>query len=216
MPRAGFLKIDAHAHTTLSDGKDSPEAMIEAYIAQNYDACCLTDHDVFNPELHTELQKKYPEILLIPGTEFTYDDPGAPGIAGGMKHILMLFINQMPKDVEDARRQAANIFVAHPITWPGAPRTFPRGVEGVESVNALYGVKGSWLGKLLMFFERLRWQRWRQIGCSDAHSVEQIGTVYTRLRAEKSLLGIRTALLSPSNRDRKIVIDWNRIRRLWQ
>ena len=197
----GYLKVDLHAHTTHSDGKNTPEEMIARYEELGFDAVAITDHDVLTKVTSDKL-------LVIPGTEFTY----AQG--GGLRHILMLFLSRMPKTIEDARAQAASIYVAHPITWPGAPRTFPSGVQGVESVNALYGVKGDWLGKLLMLFERLRWIRWRQIGCSDAHSVEQIGTVYTMLRAEKTLHSIRAALLSPSNRDRRIVIDWDKIRRL--
>ena len=207
-----MLKCDFHCHTTESDGRNTPEQMIQEYIDQGFDAVSLTDHDVLT---NGALQEKYEnKILVIPGTEFTYDDPGRPGIAGGMKHILMLFINQMPKSVEDARKQTANIYVAHPVTWPGSPRTFPKGIEGVESVNALYGVKGGWLGKLLMLIERRRWSKWRQIGCSDAHSVEQIGTVYTLLRAERTTAGIRAALLSSSNNDRRIMIDWKKIRKL--
>ncbi|GAA2907642.1 PHP domain-containing protein [Streptosporangium fragile] len=39
------MRIDLHAHSTASDGTDSPEALIEAAVTAGLDVVALTDHD---------------------------------------------------------------------------------------------------------------------------------------------------------------------------
>ncbi len=199
-----WLKCDFHSHSLNSDGRDTPEAMIAEYEQQGFDAVSITDNGIITRVASDKL-------LVILGTEFAYTE----GPRGGFQNLLMLFVTRMPITVTEAISRAANIYVAHPITWPGRPRTFPRGVEGVESVNAMYGVRSGLLGRLSVFLERWKWRKWRQIGCSNAHSVHEIGTVYTMIKAEKTNIGIRCALLEPAgSKNRKIVIDWKKIREL--
>ena len=40
-----YLKVDLHAHTTRSDGENTPEEMIARYEELGFDAVAITDHD---------------------------------------------------------------------------------------------------------------------------------------------------------------------------
>lgn len=47
LPEKGnFYKVNMHSHSTLSDGKLTPEEMKEAYKRRGYSAICFTDHEV--------------------------------------------------------------------------------------------------------------------------------------------------------------------------
>ena len=71
VPKDAIL-MDTHAHTLYSDGKMTTEQTVLWHIANGFKVMVLSDHNTTkgNPELK-ELQKKYPEILLIPGIEWT-------------------------------------------------------------------------------------------------------------------------------------------------
>ena len=42
-------KSNLHTHTTVSDGRYSPQEVIARYQQQGYDVLALTDHGKFNP-----------------------------------------------------------------------------------------------------------------------------------------------------------------------
>ena len=44
--RGRFYKVNLHCHTTISDGKMSPEEIKEWYKSHGYSAVCYTDHEV--------------------------------------------------------------------------------------------------------------------------------------------------------------------------
>ena len=71
LPEDGYY-IDLHSHTLASDGWMTPEQNIRWHIANGFDAFVLTDHNTGKNNKPTlELQEKYPEILIIPGYEWT-------------------------------------------------------------------------------------------------------------------------------------------------
>lgn len=45
-PKGNFYKVNMHCHTTISDGKQTPEEIKKAYQSLGYDAVCYTDHEV--------------------------------------------------------------------------------------------------------------------------------------------------------------------------
>ena len=54
LPEKGnFYKANLHCHTTVSDGKMTPEEIKEAYTSRGYSVVAFTDHDVLIP--HPEL-----------------------------------------------------------------------------------------------------------------------------------------------------------------
>jgi 3',5'-nucleoside bisphosphate phosphatase len=60
--------IDLHAHTTRSDGTDSPTQLVERAAAQGVDVLGLTDHDTFDG--WTEAVAALPPgLTLVPGVE---------------------------------------------------------------------------------------------------------------------------------------------------
>ncbi len=71
------LYCDFHTHSTRSDGELSRAEVIELAIENNIGALAITDHNIPFDDLD-ELQKKYPEIRLINGSEVStyYDVPG--------------------------------------------------------------------------------------------------------------------------------------------
>ncbi|MCY3414436.1 MAG: CehA/McbA family metallohydrolase [Candidatus Heimdallarchaeota archaeon] len=70
-PENSFL-LDTHSHTTASDGWMTPEQLIKWEMANGFNAFVLTDHNTgINNNTILSLQEKYPEILIIPGYEWT-------------------------------------------------------------------------------------------------------------------------------------------------
>ena len=64
--------IDLHSHTIASDGWMTAEQNIMWHKANGFNAYALTDHNTGkNNEAMLALQAKYPDILLIPGYEWT-------------------------------------------------------------------------------------------------------------------------------------------------
>jgi len=177
-----WLKADFHCHTTESDGELSPDELILEYEKQGFDVLAISDHDKLT-------MARSDKLLLIPATEFTYEKTTATAY----RHILMFFLETMPSDVEDALRQNSLLYVAHPMTWRNSPDTFPDGIAGVEAVNGEYMERA---GSLITAMQANRWKDWRRIYNSDAHQKEDIGQVFTLIQAEKSLDGIRHALLA--------------------
>ena len=52
LPRNGkFYKANMHAHTTVSDGRLSPEEMKRAFMERGYSIVAFTDHEVMVPHL---------------------------------------------------------------------------------------------------------------------------------------------------------------------
>lgn len=53
LPREGtFYKANLHCHTTMSDGKLSPEEIKDVYLAQGYAIVAYTDHNILMPQSH--------------------------------------------------------------------------------------------------------------------------------------------------------------------
>ena len=69
----GIGKIDLHMHTTVSDGTDTPEKIIDAVRAAGISCFAVTDHDSFKSA--TIIPKLIGEDLnFIPGIEFSCKD----------------------------------------------------------------------------------------------------------------------------------------------
>lgn len=64
------MKIDLHSHTTASDGRLTPHALIERAIEKGVDVLSITDHDTVAAYQQLGDLNDYP-IRLIPGIEFS-------------------------------------------------------------------------------------------------------------------------------------------------
>ncbi|WP_375750200.1 PHP domain-containing protein [Vibrio sp. HN007] len=67
------MKIDLHSHTTASDGKFAPQALIERACEFNIQVLAITDHDTVDGlnEAHRYIEENQLEIQLIDGIEFS-------------------------------------------------------------------------------------------------------------------------------------------------
>lgn len=81
LPEKGtFYKANLHTHTTVTDGKFSPEEIKEIYKAHGYSIVAYTDHDMFVP--HHELTDD--SFLALSGFEVGINEKNSyPGIPGG-------------------------------------------------------------------------------------------------------------------------------------
>lgn len=69
-----FYKANLHCHTTVSDGKWSPERVREEYMAKGYSVVAFTDHDVLIP--HGDLRCE--GFLPLNGFEVEINEEGGP------------------------------------------------------------------------------------------------------------------------------------------
>jgi len=90
-------QVDLHIHSTASDGKFSPEAIVGKAAGLGLKVIALTDHDTVDgipPAL--EAVKAFPELKLIPGVEISTD------LADGEAHVLGYFIDYTSRELESA------------------------------------------------------------------------------------------------------------------
>lgn len=74
---SSFYKANLHGHSTVSDGKLSPEEIKAAYMEKGYSIIAYTDHDVMIP--HPELADE--KFLPLTGYEIEINDQTAEGKA---------------------------------------------------------------------------------------------------------------------------------------
>ena len=82
--RPRWLKCALHAHTTLSDGVLSPDALKDVYAAQGYDVLAITDHDVDGAG------GRYGDMLILPGNEVTQSDHHMVRLGTGADQVRIL------------------------------------------------------------------------------------------------------------------------------
>ncbi len=76
------LKLGLHIHTTVSDGKLSPQEVARIYRNAGYDAIAITDHWKWNPSGEIE------GLRIISGAE--YNIGGQDSAASGVFHLVAL------------------------------------------------------------------------------------------------------------------------------
>ena len=82
------MKADLHLHTTASDGRLSPEEMVELAASIGLDVIAITDHDTIDGVASAlEAGIAYPALTIIPGVEISTDVPH------GEVHVLGYFID---------------------------------------------------------------------------------------------------------------------------
>ncbi|MGI6743476.1 MAG: PHP domain-containing protein [Eubacteriales bacterium] len=89
----GFVwyKGNIHTHTTRSDGRFDPGAVIDVYACKGYDFLVLTDHWRQSPDNESK------KLLTVPGIELDY----SPNVLDGIFHIVGV---GMDKEVNTSKR----------------------------------------------------------------------------------------------------------------
>ncbi len=83
------MKVDLHSHSTVSDGLDSPAALVGRMAEAGVAVLALTDHDTLQglPEARAEAARR--GIELIAGAEISAEWGGQDDV-----HILALFVDE--------------------------------------------------------------------------------------------------------------------------
>lgn len=94
------MKYDLHLHTTASDGRLNPAALVELARARGLEIIAVTDHDsVGGISEALEEAGRGARITVIPGVEINTDLPS------GELHILGYFIEYRDADLAQALRK---------------------------------------------------------------------------------------------------------------
>lgn len=89
------MAVDLHAHSTASDGSDSPTELIELALTKGLSAVALTDHDTQEGLAEARRAAAAADLELIPGTELSLNFDG-----GGM-HLVVLWLEPGPGPLQD-------------------------------------------------------------------------------------------------------------------
>ena len=97
------LKGDLHMHSTFSDGRTSPLAMVMACLDAGMDFLSVTDHDAQEGSLDAikKVKKNNIDILVLPGEEISVGGKKDMSVAQGNGHILCINAN---RSIEDQRK----------------------------------------------------------------------------------------------------------------
>jgi len=136
-----FYKGNTHAHTTLSDGRCTPEAVKKLFSENGYDFLVISDH------WHTVPVERYEDMLVIPGMEFDYMFPTQalhvvgvfPNAQAAQGFQRGLMDHQTLIDTINARGGAA--IVAHPA-WSLNTVEFLKGLKGVCAAEVYNSFSG--------------------------------------------------------------------------
>jgi len=91
------VKYDLHLHTTASDGRLNPGALVNLARARGLEVMAITDHDsVGGISEALEEAGREPKIVVIPGVEINTD------LATGELHVLGYFIDYTDADLRRA------------------------------------------------------------------------------------------------------------------
>lgn len=138
-----WFKGNVHAHTTVSDGRVTPQQQAADYLDAGYDFLALTDHNVMLT--HTQLSRE--KFLMLPGWE--RDIP-----YGTTKciHLVGLFPPDTPDEmsvrrergnpdvmcmqdlVDEMKREDQFVVLAHPV-WSRMEPEEVRALHGVDAIE---------------------------------------------------------------------------------
>lgn len=195
-------RADLHIHTTASDGRYTVQEILQHLQTRqpHLDVIAITDHDVLDASLWAyEHQSRY-NFEVIPGVEVSS--------RGG--HILALWVTtpipmNMPlaETVQAIHEAGGLALLAHPfhlefdVVRANAFRylTQPQvlvesGLDGIEVHNSgIVTPACNWIARAVA--QRLGMAA---VGCSDAHTLNAIGTGVTRW-AGRSAASLQTAIM---------------------
>jgi predicted metal-dependent phosphoesterase TrpH len=123
------MRIDLHAHSTASDGTDSPADLIRIAAAAGLDVVAITDHDS-TAGWDDAFAARPPGLTIVPGVEFSCMHHDADGRRTSL-HLLAYLVDRNNVAIQDewARLRASRhdrgqamvdrlVEDEYPITWP--------------------------------------------------------------------------------------------------
>ncbi len=140
-PNLKCFKGNTHAHTTLSDGRVSPEECMRQYKAAGYDFLALTDH------WHVGEERSFQGMLVLPGVEYDFMFPSQT------LHLVCLYPDaklapavkrrETPHEavIEMTNQAGGAVIAAHPA-WSLNTPEFLCSLEGVSMAEVYNTVSG--------------------------------------------------------------------------
>ncbi|MGH8914432.1 MAG: PHP domain-containing protein [Acidimicrobiia bacterium] len=116
------MVVDLHAHSTASDGSQTPSDLVAMAASRGLGALALTDHDTLQGIDEARAAAEGVDLELIPGTEVSLD------FDGGM-HLVVLWLEPGPGPLQDrlaslqAGRDQRNAVIADRLAALGMPVT---------------------------------------------------------------------------------------------
>ncbi len=198
LTKGQWLRGNLHTHTTNTDGKNRPQAVINKYATLNHDFLAISDHDIFTAGKE---YRKWDDkgLIMMPGNEISANGP----------HILHVapdrFVEPLTPRQEVIDRVAAGAglaVIAHP-NWQGefdgTKITQMQEWVGYHGLEIYNGLINRLLGSpyctnkwdLLLSQGRRLWG----FANDDSHNDDDIGNGWNVVCArERSVSGIREAL----------------------
>ncbi|MSP78393.1 MAG: PHP domain-containing protein [Dehalococcoidia bacterium] len=96
----GNAQVDLHLHTTASDGRRTPQELVQLLVKRGVRYAAITDHDTTEGlDAAFEEAAKHPGLTLIPGIELSCDIPGSE------VHMLGLFMDYRNPELQTTLRR---------------------------------------------------------------------------------------------------------------
>ncbi|MBQ9503115.1 MAG: CehA/McbA family metallohydrolase [Lentisphaeria bacterium] len=185
-----------HTHSTVSDGRFSPEEVIRMYAEKGYDVLAFTDHRRYNP-----VDEYDPRTMrLLSGIELHPEGP-----FGRAWHLLTLGVREgdVPGDtagmtaqqvIDAAKRAGGIVFAAHPY-WCGFQHEHVSSLAGISGIE-VWNTSCRYIGKAynMQIWDDLlmRGHRLGALAVDDTHRAEECFFGWTMICApddsESSLL----------------------------
>jgi predicted metal-dependent phosphoesterase TrpH len=118
-------KADLHTHSTVSDGRLSPAALVERAAAQGVALMALTDHDNVGGVAEAEAAGRRHGVAVIPGVEISADfepgtmhilglaiDPGEAALLSRLDFLQSARRERNPRVIQKLRAQGIEITLA--------------------------------------------------------------------------------------------------------
>ena len=147
------VRIDLHAHSTASDGTESPAVVMAQAAAAGLDVIALTDHDTTAGWVPAAAAARAHGVTLVPGAEVScraegtsvhllsyLHDPAEPALAAELERTRT-------DRLERARQMVRLISADYPLTWaevearvaPGAPVGRPHIADAMVAKGLVAG-----------------------------------------------------------------------------
>lgn len=182
-PGAIWLRGNLHMHTQRSDGRDTPQAMIDRYAEAGYDFLALSDHDTLGT--FDDLDAR--GMVLLPANE----------VCGGYRHMLHIGARSLVNAGENLQQTIDAIvadgglaILCHPNwqeQWNHYPYELLAGLKGYSGIEIFNGVCLEQPGSHLAVD---KWERLLASGKSvwgfandDAHRLGQTFRAWNVVRA---------------------------------
>ncbi len=118
-----MVRIDLHTHSTMSDGTDSPAAVMRAAAAARLDVVALTDHDTVSGWDEAEAEASRVGLRFIPGIEISSRSRGvsvhllAYWPRADDAELLAMMARTRDERVGRAQEIVRRVSRDYPITW---------------------------------------------------------------------------------------------------